>query len=266
MPLADYSSESFTNNGITHEVFHRGSGPCVLVAPEIPGVTPAVVAFADRVVDLGMSVAIPSMFGTPGKPSTRPRAIRVLIRSCISREFHAFALGDTAPATVWLRALARSLHERHGGPGIGFVGMCFTGGYGLAMMREEAVIAPVLSQPSQPLPLGKARSANVGLDAAQLRAVAERAEAGCPVLGLRFTSDPAVPAQRFETLRAALGEHFLYEEITSPDDSLDPRVEKLAHSVLTEDLAPDSKPEHPTQVALNRTLDFLTERLLPAAT
>ncbi len=265
MPLADYSSESFTDNGITHEVFHRGVGPCVLVAPEIPGVTPAVVAFADRLVDLGMSVAIPSMFGTPGKASTRPRAIRVLIRACISREFHALALGDTAPATMWLRSLARSLHDKHGGPGIGFVGMCFTGGYGLAMMLEDAVIAPVLSQPSQPLPLGKARSANVGLDADQLRVVTERAEAGCPVLGLRFTGDPAVPAQRFETLRNALGDHFLYEEITSPDDSLDPKVEKLAHSVLTEDLAPDSKPGHPTQVALNRTLDFLGQRLLPAA-
>jgi len=142
--------------------------------------------------------------------------------------------------------------------------MCFTGGYGLAMMREEAVIAPVLSQPSQPLPLGKARSANVGLDAAQLRAVAERAEADCPVLGLRFTGDPAVPAERFETLRAALGDHFLYEEITSPDSSLNPKVEKFAHSVLTEDLAPDSVPEHPTQVALTRTLEFLSQRLLPA--
>ncbi len=265
MPLSDYTSETFSHDGITHEVFHRGSGPCVLVAPEIPGVTPTVVAFADRLVDLGMSVAIPSMFGTPGKPSTRPRAMRVLLRSCISREFHAFALGDTAPATVWLRALARSLHERHGGPGIGFVGMCFTGGYGLAMMLEDAVIAPVLSQPSQPLPLGKARSASVGLDADQLRAVAERAEADCPVLGLRFTSDPAVPASRFATLRGALGENFLSEEITSPDDALHPEIEKLAHSVLTEDLAPDTTPDHPTQVALNRTLTFLGDRLLANA-
>jgi hypothetical protein len=41
-------------------------------------------------------------------------------------------------------------------------------------------------------------------------------------------------------------------------------VEKLAHSVLTEDLAPDSKPEHPTQVSLIRTLDFLSQQLLPA--
>jgi dienelactone hydrolase len=262
MPLPDYRRDSFTHAEITHEVFHRGTGPAVLVAPEIPGVTPRVIEFADRLVELGMAVAIPSMYGTPGADSTRPRAARVLARSCISREFHAFALRDSAPATAWLRALARHVHEIHGGPGIGFVGMCFTGGFGLAMMLDDAVIAAVLSQPSQPLPVGAARKASVGLDDAQLAAVAARAADGCPVLGLRFTSDPVVPAARFDTLRAALGDNFLYEEITSPDDSTDPPVEKAAHSVLTEHLAPDDRPDHPTQLALRRTLDFLSERLL----
>ncbi len=262
MALPDYRIESFTHAGITHEVFHRGSGPAVLVAPEIPGVTPRVVEFADRLVDLGMAVAIPSMFGTPGADSTRPRALGVLARACINREFHAFALDDSSPATDWLRALARELHHIHGGPGIGFVGMCFTGGFGLAMMLEDAVIAPVLSQPSQPLPIGGTRKASVGLDEAQLEAVAARAANGCPVLGLRFTSDPAVPEERFDTLRAALGDNFLYEEIKSPDTSVEPTIEKMAHSVLTEHLAPDDRPDHPTQVALKRTLDFLCERLL----
>ncbi len=261
MPLDDYRSEPFTDGGITHDVFHRGTGPAVLVAPEIPGVTPRVVEFADRLVARGMSVAIPSMFGTPGADSTTGRALRVLVRSCISREFHAFALRDSAPATAWLRALARSLHEAQGGAGIGFVGMCFTGGFGLAMMLDDAVIAPVLSQPSQPLPLGRGRKASVGLDEEQLAAVAERAEAGCPVLGLRFTADPVVPSERFDTLRATLGDNFFSEEITSPDPTQDPPIPKAAHSVLTEHLAPDDRPDHPTQIALARTLDFLADRL-----
>ena len=39
-------------------------------------------------------------------------------------------------------------------PGVGAVGMCFTGSFALAMMTEPAVVAPVLSQPSLPLPAG----------------------------------------------------------------------------------------------------------------
>ena len=46
----------------------------------------------------------------------------------------------------WLRALARKAHAECGGKGVGAVGMCFTGGYALAMMTEPAVVAPVLSQ------------------------------------------------------------------------------------------------------------------------
>ena len=258
MALTDYQIEPFTHGGITHDVYHRGEGPCVLVAAEIPGITPNVTAFSDRLVERGMSVAMPSMFGTPGKDSTTLRALGVMARACVSREFHALATRDSSPATDWLRALGRSLHERHGGAGIGFVGMCFTGGFGLAMMLDDAVIAPVLSQPSLPFPLGKSRRESVGLDDAQLTAVAERAEAGCAVLGLRFTSDPVVPRDRFETLRAALGENFVGVEITSPDDDND--IPKAAHSVLTEHLV--DEPGNPTHEALHQVLTFLEGRLV----
>ncbi|MEL0141413.1 MAG: dienelactone hydrolase, partial [Acidimicrobiaceae bacterium] len=69
MPLADYRVEPFRADEITHDVYHRGAGPCVLIAPEIPGITPNVAGFADRLVDRGFSVAIASLFGTPGRPS-----------------------------------------------------------------------------------------------------------------------------------------------------------------------------------------------------
>lgn len=259
-PMApnDYRIEQFSHEGTTHEVHHRGEGPCVLVAAEVPGITPKVTEFADRLVDLGMSVAMPSMFGTPGAEATFPRALKVIAKACVSKEFHCLATRDSAPATAWLRALARKLHADHGGPGIGFVGMCFTGGFGLAMMLDDAVIAPVLSQPSQPFPLGSRRKASVGLDDDELRAVAQRAEDGCPVLGLRFTSDPAVPAERFETLRRVLGDNFVGVEITSPDP--EHHIPKNAHSVLTEHLI--DEPGHPTREALDQVLEFLSTRLL----
>lgn len=258
MPLADYRIEPFSHDGITHDVYHRGDGPCVLVAPEIPGITPTVAGFADRLVERGFSVAIASLFGTPGKPSSVPRALATIAKACVSREFHVLATQDSSPATDWLRALARELHTSHGGPGVGFVGMCFTGGFGLAMLLDDTVVAPVLSQPSLPFGFGGARQASTGLSADELQQVVDK---GCPVLGLRFTGDSLVPGARFATLKEALGDNFLHEEIPSPSDTPGAETKKAAHSVLTEDLAPDDQPDHPSQMALARTLDFLAERL-----
>lgn len=260
MALADYTAEPFTHAGITHDVLHRGEGPCVLVVAEIPGVTPEVVRFADDVLAAGFSIAMPSMFGTPGAPPTTVRALGQIVRNCVSREFHAMATRDDAPATEWLRGLARAMHARHGGPGVGFVGMCFTGGFGLAMLLDDAVVAPVLSQPSLPFGIGARRRASVGLDADQLRTVAERAAEGCAVLGLRFTGDPMVPAERFATLRDALGDDFVAVEIPSPDPEHD--IGKMAHSVLTEERR-DAE-GHPTKEAFDTVIEFLRARLAPA--
>ena len=258
MPLDDYRIEPFSHGGYTHDVYHRGEGRCVLIAPEIPGITPKVAGFADRLVDAGFSVAIASLFGTPGRESSTGLAIRTALRACVSREFHVLATKDSSPATDWLRALSRELHTTHGGPGIGFVGMCFTGGFGLAMLLDDTVVAPVLSQPSLPFGLGGARKASTGLSEEQLATVVD---GGCPVLGLRFTGDPLVPGERFATLKAALGDNFLHEEIPSPSEEKGAETPKDAHSVLTEHLASDDDTEHPTQVALARTLEFLSERL-----
>lgn len=258
MSLADYRIESFQHGDVTHDVYRRGEGPCVLVAAEIPGITPEVTRFADDLLEQGFSIAMPSMFGTPGKDQSTGHALRTIAKACISKEFQAMATRDAMPATEWLRALARKLHEEHGGPGIGFVGMCFTGGFGLAMLLDDAVIAPVLSQPSLPFGIGGSRKASVGLDDAQLRAVAERAADGCSVLGLRFTGDPLVPAARFATLRDALGDNFVGVEITSPDPEHD--IGRGAHSVLTEERR-ETTEGHPTKDAYDQVVEFLRGRL-----
>ncbi|MEM7140070.1 MAG: dienelactone hydrolase family protein [Actinomycetota bacterium] len=257
MALSDFRIEPFSHNGITHDVYRQGDGPCVLVVSEIPGITPEVIRFAEEVLAAGLSVAMPSMFGEPGKAPSNGYALKSIVKSCVSSEFTAMATRDKAPATEWLRGLARRMHDEHGGPGVGFVGMCFTGGFGLAMMLDDAVVAPVLSQPSLPFGIGKKRKASVGLDDAQLTAVAERAANGCAVLGLRFTGDPLVPDERFATLRDALGENFIGVEITSPDPEHD--IGKQAHSVLTEERR--DTPGHPTKDAFDQVMAFLTGRL-----
>jgi dienelactone hydrolase len=257
MPLEDYRIEPFTADGITHDVYHRGEGPCVVVAAEIPGITSAVTAFADELVAVGLSVAMPSMFGTPGKRRTERYVLASAARSCISREFHVLATQDSSPATAWLRALARNMHAAHGGPGVGFVGMCFTGGFGMAMLLDDAVVAPVLSQPSLPFGLGADRKASVGLNDDELARAAARAADGCPVMGLRFTGDSLVPDERFATLRTALGDNFIGVEITSPDAAHG--IDKQAHSVLTEERS--TVDGHPTKDAFDQVVGFLQNRL-----
>ena len=137
--------------------------------------------------------------------------------------------------------------------------MCFTGGFALAMATEPEMLAPVLSQPSLPVALGRARAADLGCSDRDLLAVTERVrDDDLCVLGLRFTGDRLVPDERFANLRRQLGDSFIGVEIdSSPGNPWGHR--KLAHSVLTEDLI--DEPGQPTHDALLKVLDFLDERL-----
>jgi dienelactone hydrolase len=163
--LSNYQKFDFNDGGWTRPVYRRGSGPAVIVIHEIPGLHPLVVRFADRVMDAGMTVFLPSLFGEPGRPVTTGYALGVMFNAiCIRREFNVWSAGKSSPIVDWLRALARKAHAECGGKGVGAVGMCFTGGFALAMMTEPSVVAPVLSQPSMPAAVGsKVRAA--GIDA-----------------------------------------------------------------------------------------------------
>ena len=258
--LADFTRGAFTHDGVTHDVFRSGEGPAVIVIAEIPGITPKVAQFARRVRALGCSVWMPVLFGDPGRVPSGGYIAKSVSRACVSREFTAFATGTTAPVTDWLRALARHAHETCGGPGVGAVGMCFTGGFALGMMVGPEMIAPVLSQPSLPIGFSKKAKASVKLSDEDLRIVKDRVAAGTCVLGLRFTNDAVVPGERFETLRSELGEGFIGVEIdSSPGNPWG--IPKNAHSVLTEHLV--DEPGHPTHDALNQVLEFFRSRLLP---
>ena len=256
--LEGFTKESFEADGKRRDVYRIGSGPAVIVISEIPGITPLVAQFGRRVAAAGCTAVLPVLFGEPGRPPTAGYALRSMGPACISREFSAFALKRTSPVTVWLRKLAAAEHERCGGPGVGVVGMCFTGGFALAMMVDDVVVAPVLSQPSLPFPLSKRFKADVGISDADLARVKERTAAGTCVLGLRFSNDPFCFAERFETLRRELGDKFIAVEIDSAPGNPYGHP-KQAHSVLTEHLV--DEPGTPTRAALDRTLAFFCENL-----
>lgn len=257
--LEDFEQTELEHRGKVRTVYRAGTGPGVVVLAEIPGITPEVADFARRVVAIGCSVAMPVLFGDPGRPPTLGYTVQTTAPVCVSKEFAALAVGKTAPVSDWLRALARDLHERAGGPGVGVVGMCFTGGFALGMMLDDSVVAPVLSQPSLPLTIKKGARHDLHLDPADLDRVKERVDEGVCVLGLRFTGDKLVPAERFARLRAELGDGFVGVEIDSSPGN--PHgFTKTAHSVLTRELV--DEPGHPTHEALEQVLDLFRERLL----
>jgi dienelactone hydrolase len=256
--LTGWRKAPFTGAGLTYDCYEKGEGPGVVLVPEVPGITPEVLGLADHLVDQGFTVVVPSPFGTPGKPMTVGYVLGVISRLCVSAEFKAFAVNAERPITQYLRAVARDLAARTPGKGVGVIGMCFTGGFALATAVEDVVLAPVLSQPSVPLPLGKARKADPGVSEAELQTVVKRTEDGLCVLGLRFSEDPAAPADRFATLRRRLGDAFEVIQLDSKPGNPG-GFTKGAHSVLTAEVR--ERPGHQALAARERVVEFLRERL-----
>ncbi len=256
--LADFTETTFTHEAKTRTVYRLGTGPAVVVIHEMPGITPEVADFGRRVAASGFTAVLPVLFGEPGRPMGVGYTAQSIAPACVSKEFAALATGRTSPITIWVRALGAQMHEECGGPGIGAVGMCFTGGFALAMMVDDRMLAPVLSQPSLPLGLTKKHKADLGISARDLELVKERVAEGACVLGLRFSGDRLVPEARFDTLRRELGDGFLAVEIdSSPGNPYG--IKRIAHSVLTNDLV--DEPGHPTRAALDQVLAFFHERL-----
>lgn len=265
--LAGWSSAPFPAAGVTHEVYSRdpaeGPGPGVVLLPEIPGMTPAVMNLANHLVGAGFSVVVPSLFGEPGRSLTPGYAARTFAKACITREFAAFARGADRPVAEYVRALARDLHGRVGGRGVGVIGMCFSGGFALASAVEPAVLAPVASQPSLPVPLGGARKHDLGMSEREREIVAERVRTeGLCLVGLRFTEDAMAPGTRFGELEKAFGPGWRAIPIDSGKGNRH-GIGRFEHQVLTS--ADVETPGHPTHEARAEITAFLHERLDPRA-
>lgn len=238
--LSTWSCDSHQHRGVSHPFYRKGEGPGIVVVHEVPGLTGPVIAFGEELVEAGYTVVLPHLFGRVEDTVSIPRAAQVLAGLCINREFNVWRSGRTSPVVSWLRDLARRLHEELGGPGVGALGMCLTGGFALAMYVDPSVIAPVLAQPSAPLPVGRRRAADLGMDPAEVEVVRDRCAKGGQALGLRYRSDPAV-GTRFETLSRTLGKGFLRVELDGK-----------GHSTLTNERDPE---------AVEAVLDFFGRQL-----
>src|SRR2546430_6457130 len=192
-PLEDFDPRAVTLDGVTKVVYVAGSGPAVIVMTEMPGISPQVARFARWVRDAGFTVYMPSLFGRDGAVPDADEGAAVFRKACVSAEFRAFGAGESSPVTHWLRSLARLAHEQCGGPGVGAIGMCFTGNFALTMMLEPSMLAPVLSQPSLPLD----DPAGIEMAPDELLAVRDRLEReDLTVMGYRFKGDRVCREQR----------------------------------------------------------------------
>ena len=203
--LEGFESTTFELDGKERRCSAR-LGPAVIVISEMPGITPGVAAFARRVVDLGCTAVLP--VSSARRAGTVGRVLRARSRSdrrCVSREFTTLATPQTSPVTTWLRALAAQEHERCGGPGVGVVGMCFTGrvrprddgrrrraGAGAVASRRCRSRSPRSARPT---------SASRDADLARVKERAADRASTCSACGSRATG--SCPGERFETSAAS---------------------------------------------------------------
>lgn len=260
-PLATFAPRLVDVDGVSKTVYTAGSGPAVVVMPEMPGISPDVLRLARWIGDAGFTVYLPSLFGVDGAYPTVEEGADVVRRACVSAEFRAFAGGGTSPVTRWLRGLARLAHDECGGPGVGALGLCFTGNFALTMTLEPAVVAPVVNHPSLPLddPAGLEVS---GEDAAAIRDRIQRD--GLTVLAYRFDNDRWCTGRRFAAYRALLGDAFdgrvLAGETANPTPPPFFRdVVQTPHSIVTAHFVDEEG--HPTRAARDEILEFLGARL-----
>lgn len=209
----------------------------------------------------GLHVYMPSLFGRDGAVPYAQDGLAIMRRACISAEFHALAGQGASPVTAWLRALARLALDECGPPGVGAVGMCFTGNFALSMMLEPVMLASVLAQPSLPLDDESA----VESSAEELAAVRARLERDdLTVLAWRFEGDRHCRAERFAAYEAALGPRFIGKVLPDSAANLDPppffrQVVGCPHSVFTAHFI-DAEGE-PTVRARDEVVAFLRSRL-----
>ncbi|MDP3762381.1 MAG: dienelactone hydrolase family protein [Ramlibacter sp.] len=261
-PLDDFQRRELTCVGRTKPVWVAGKGPAVIVMAEMPGISPHVARFARWVRDAGFTVYMPSLFGRDGAAASAEEGAAVFRRACVSAEFNALKGGSSSPVADWLRALAKHARGECGGPGVGAIGMCFTGNFALTMMLEPAVLAPVLCQPS--LPLGEPE--RLEISPAELDAVGARLlQEDLTVLAYRFEGDRFCTSQRFAAYRQALGERFVARVLPASAANRDvqaafhARHVPVPHSVVTVHLV-DAEGE-PTAAARDEIIAFFGQRL-----
>ena len=212
---------------VTHDVYVKGKGPPILIIQELPGIGPETLRLVDLLNAQGFTVYLPHFFGPFGRIATLRNALYIL---CVSREFHLLRGGQLSPVADYLRALCRHIRDTENVAGIGVIGMCLTGHFGLAMMADDAVLAGVASQP-----------ARLGMSEPEIAATCAAMRTKGPGLGLHYEGDLIASPKKMAKIKAAFGDGV--EVTTYPGKG---------HSVLTLDFS---------QAGFDLVVDYFRGRL-----
>lgn len=255
-----FTKTEYEFNGRRRPVLRLGhSGPAVVVIHEIYGFTDTLARFCRWLSDAGFRIYAPILFGAPDASNREVQSLGRVLGLCVSREINLFAKGRSSPVVEWLKPLCRRAHADCGGPGVGVIGMCVTGGFALSLAVDPVVLGPVLAQPGVPA----LAPAALDISETDLGIVRDRTRReGLVIRGYRFQGDTICKAARFETLERELGDAFL--GTTLPDSAADPKspmaqAGKPPHSVFTGDLV--DAPHQPTREAVDEVIAFFRQRL-----
>lgn len=263
--LRDFEVRTFTFDECSRRVYLQGTGPGVIVLSEMPGISPELARFARWTSQAGYSVYVPSLFGKDGAVVSTSEALDIFKSTCISREFQALAAGEDRPVVRWLRQLAKQVRLETVGPGVGVIGMCFTGNFAISLMIEQDVRVAVACHPSLPLDSPD----EIDLTPQETVGIRQRIEAeGLGILGVRFDNDRWCTKARFEKLRTSLGDGFEMLEVpgTGANPVAPPFFQDIVgcpHGVVTAHLVDQAG--SPTLKARDEIHAFLGKYLLPKA-
>ncbi|WP_147125152.1 dienelactone hydrolase family protein [Shimia ponticola] len=255
---------AISHEGITHSIFAKGpvdktghvsSARGVVLLHELPGMTPEFWRLAHWLAERFI-VWCPDLYGTGQRPLAPVGGVKGAARLCISREMGALRANRSGPITTWLRHLGQVLHSEVGGPGIGVVGMCMSGGFAISMALDPWVTAPVASQPSLPLSLHRNQHGDLQLTDQERTALSA---SETDVMTLRFAGDRVCRNARIEAIQAVFGparvdDHELRDKDRNPNGPM-----RFPHSCLTADLV--DKQGSPTRGKVNDVIRFLSDRL-----
>jgi len=266
--LEGYEQFSFAAKNTRHCVYYRGEqyNPPILLLQELPGLSPGLLSFAERLCDDGFRVYLPWLFGPVGARAPVKNALRL----CISREFSYLRAGVSAPVTEWLRALASQISSIHRGSDVGAIGMCITGAFAIPLILNPHVKAAVAAQPSVPcFPLFAAMGIGRGdwmkalnVSAEDIDAARSRLNRGeAKMLSVRYRADRICPKEKLQRLRDEFPTGLEIREYGESDarNGLGHRP----HATYTKEyrIAPKEDASHSSRQAYADLIEFLKKNL-----
>ncbi|MDF2734758.1 MAG: putative dienelactone hydrolase [Chloroflexota bacterium] len=240
-----------TRGYIRRRVYRRtAAGPTVILMHEAPGISPSTFRIAEFLHAAGYAVALPELMRPGPFGPEKVRNATGMLRFCVARELAAFSSNRTGSIVEWLRDLAGAESAADKGRNVAVIGMCFSGGFALGALLEDAVSAAVSSQPALPFPIWFGRAVDIGLSRDDVGGIQGRVVAGAGLRVMRYAKDYKSPGRRFQRI---------VDDFPTCSSQQIPTSRRNDHSVLRDSI--DAPPGTDLRDARDLTLAFLRQHL-----